>query len=460
MTHSSRSALTLGVLSLCLAVVASAQSTYTVTDLGTLGGHYSIGRGINSSGQVTGRSAFADDTTLHPFLYSGGTMADLGTLGGAGTNAEGGIGINASGQVTGGSFTTSGDQHAFLYSSGVMHDLGTLPGYTGSLGWGINTSGQVAGYSFFPTGFRAFLYNAGVMSDLGTLGGADSFAYSINDAGQITGQADTASSGAHAFLYSGGSMTDLGVPAGYDSSAGYGINSSAQITGLLTAGSVLHAFLYSGGAMMDLGTLGGTESWGYGINSSGQVVGYSKNAPNVTDFFSRAFLYTPATGMVDLNNLIPPASGWTLQEAHAINDAGQIAGLGVSPSGAQHAFLLTPVPVHVVGAGTIAVAHSRIPAAFAFDVKQPKGSAASGSLVYLNLATGDAIAGKINSLVVVGNIAYLSGSCVGRQVCTFSIIAQDDDSSSTSKDSLSISGAAITPEGGPLTSGRIEIQTN
>lgn len=458
MKHYSRSTSALCML-LCLTAVALAQSTYTITDLGTLGGHYSIGRGINSSGQVTGRSALADDTTLHAFLYDG-AMTDLGTLGGSGTNAEGGIGINASGQITGGSFTSSGDQNGFLYSSGVMYDLGTLPGYTGSLGWGINNSGQVAGYSFFPSGFRAFLYSAGAMSDLGTLGGADSYAYGINDAGQITGQADTASGGAHAFLYSRGAMTDLGVPAGYDSSAGYGINSSGQITGGLTAGSVLHAFLYANGTMTDLGTLGGTESWGYGINSSGQVVGYSKNVPSVTDFFRRAFLYTPATGMLDLNNLITPGSGWTLQEAHAINDAGQITGLGVSPSGAQHAFLLTPVPVHVAGAGTIAVPHSRIPAAFVFDAKQTTGSVANGSFAYLNLATGDAIAGKITSLVVVGNTAYFSGSCAGRQVCTFSIVAQDDDSTNTAKDSLSISGAGITPEGGPLTSGRIEVQTN
>jgi hypothetical protein len=45
--------------------------------------------------------------------------------------------------------------------------------------------------------------------------------------------------------------------------------------------------------------------------------------------------------MHDLNNLIPPGSGWELVEATAINDAGQIAGSG-RLGGKMRAFLLTP----------------------------------------------------------------------------------------------------------------------
>jgi hypothetical protein len=47
--------------------------------------------------------------------------------------------------------------------------------------------------------------------------------------------------------------------------------------------------------------------------------------------------------MLDLNDLIPAGSGFTLQAARGINDAGQIAGFGTF-DGATHAFLLTPVP--------------------------------------------------------------------------------------------------------------------
>src|ERR1039458_9086707 len=66
-----------------------------ITDLGTLGGTQSWASGINASGQVVGSAQIAGDATWHAFLYSGGIMTDLGTLGGY-TAA---IGINASGQV-------------------------------------------------------------------------------------------------------------------------------------------------------------------------------------------------------------------------------------------------------------------------------------------------------------------------------------------------------------------------
>ena len=47
--------------------------------------------------------------------------------------------------------------------------------------------------------------------------------------------------------------------------------------------------------------------------------------------------------MADLNRLVPPASGWQLQDATGINAQGQIVGRGIAPDGHVHAFLLTPV---------------------------------------------------------------------------------------------------------------------
>lgn len=48
--------------------------------------------------------------------------------------------------------------------------------------------------------------------------------------------------------------------------------------------------------------------------------------------------------MADLNSLINPASGWSLNYAGAINERGQIVGSGHNSLGKYDAFLLTPVP--------------------------------------------------------------------------------------------------------------------
>jgi probable HAF family extracellular repeat protein len=95
--------------------------------------------------------------------------------------------------------------------------------------------------------------------------------------------------------------------------------------------------------MQDLGTLGGNNlnsSEGHDINASGQVTGESFSLDIGSD---HAFLWD-GMNMLDLNDLIPPGSGWTLSQGNAINDAGQITGSGFIGN-QTHAFLLTPMTV-------------------------------------------------------------------------------------------------------------------
>ncbi len=98
---------------------AAHAASYTVTDLGALGGTESFGSGLTASGQVAGASYTTGSAAYHTFLWTpttpngaNGAMTDLGTLGGT---ESFGNGLNASGQVTGESFTT-GDaaDHAFF----------------------------------------------------------------------------------------------------------------------------------------------------------------------------------------------------------------------------------------------------------------------------------------------------------------------------------------------------------
>ncbi len=327
------------------------QVQYTVTDLGTLGGSSSAAYGINASGQVVGEAQTSSGNN-DAFLYSNGTMVDLGTLGGTGSVA---YGINASGQVVGYAYTSSGNNDAFLYSNGTMTDLGTLPGFQSSLATGINANGQVVGASPAPLGatkgsppVHAFLYSSGTMVDLGTLGGRTSAANSINASGQAVGEAQTSSGNNDAFLYSNGTMVDLGTLGGRTSAAS-GINASGQVVGYAeTSSGTYDAFLYSNGTMTDLGTLSGnSSSLAYGINASGQVVGdsFTGTDPLKSKDAGNAFPFLSSNGtMTDLNSLIDSASGWTLEDATAINDNGQIVGDGINPQGQDDAFLLTPVP--------------------------------------------------------------------------------------------------------------------
>jgi probable HAF family extracellular repeat protein len=79
------------------------------------------------------------------------------------------------------------------------------------------------------------------------------------------------------------------------------------------------------------------------INSSGWVVGDLGSSGTT----SRAFLWRPSLGMVDLQTLIPPASGWTVLAVAGINRSGQIVGQAhdpVDPASAARGVLLTPQP--------------------------------------------------------------------------------------------------------------------
>jgi hypothetical protein len=107
---------------------------------------------------------------------------------------------------------------------------------------------------------------------------------------------------------------------------------------------ISHAFLWERYVMTDLGTVDGdTCSYANAINSSEQIVGESR----ACDFSVQHAVYGRTGKSSTLNTRIPRNSALYLTRAFAINDRGDITGVGV-PSGCLydnqcgHAFVLIP----------------------------------------------------------------------------------------------------------------------
>src|SRR6266446_251670 len=300
--HTPRIAL-LAVLALAVGVpaaaaaapAAAAATTYTITDLGSLGYGVSDGYGINANGQVTGASytgatiptsgccanCYSNHRTpcvahiYHAFLYSNGTMSDLGTLGG---NYSQGNAVNLSREVAGWANTKAGAHDAFLWNGKTMLDLGALAPLAGwqSSAAGINDFGQVVGSWGYNPGSHAWLYSNGTITDLpepsyATAPGAVGCgASAINNNGQIIGGCRDASSNGHAVLWQNGTVTTLGTIGGLQVAAASAINNLGQIAGwAATSSGAADGFLYSNGTMTDLGA----NFFPAAINDSGVIVG-------------------------------------------------------------------------------------------------------------------------------------------------------------------------------------------
>jgi len=316
----------LALAAVVVPLAARAAPQYAYTAVGLMPDK-SMAVSTSDSGNIAGNIYYAN----RGFLYSQKGLEVIEPLPSAyGTSVNG---VNNSGQVVG----ESGGR-AFVYSKGTMTDLGFLDGSLQyAAAYAINDAGWVAGVSNKDSYFHAFVYRDGAMRALGTLpGGRASYAYAINNRGQIAGAASDAAGRLHAVIYENGAVKDLGTLGGTISRAS-GINNRGQVTGMsYTPQGESHAFLYANGVMRDLGSpVPGRNSSASGINNLNQVVGTYDVG------LGRAFLYDERGGMRDLNALVDPASGWFIHSAYSINDRQQIVGLGCK-NGEYGAVLLVP----------------------------------------------------------------------------------------------------------------------
>jgi probable HAF family extracellular repeat protein len=244
-------------------------------------------------------------------------------------------GVNENGVVVGSSNTESG-WHAFRWKAGFVTDLGTLGGAT-SNALGVNRDGIVAGWSMRADGVqRAVAWTPQGIVDLGSLvDGGCSYATGINSAGEIVGSTCTAAAGVRAARFRGpGAIDDLGSFGG--TTIALAINDSGLIVGYsYLPNGAYHGFVYTDGKMIDAGTLPGMPySQLAALNGEGLAVGYATDGKGV----SHAVIYGGGR-MVDLNSVVD-ATPYTLGSASGIDEAGNI--VVTSTNGSMRALLLCP----------------------------------------------------------------------------------------------------------------------
>jgi probable HAF family extracellular repeat protein len=148
---------------------------------------------MNESGVVVG--ARSTGASTRAFVYRDGVVTDLGD---AAVPSEA-TAINERGQVVG-----SAGGHAFLYDGGALRDLGTLGG-NNSVARGINSSGVVVGQTSNEFGQPAPFIHRGAGAMQALPGPAYSSALAISASGKVIGSGE----GVFGYLIDGGGVTRL-----------------------------------------------------------------------------------------------------------------------------------------------------------------------------------------------------------------------------------------------------------
>lgn len=184
------------------------------------------------------------------------------------------------------------------------------------------------------------------ITDLGTLGGSESHACAINNSGQIVGHSD-ANFGDHAFIWDNGTMTDLeGLPDAYThqpngsvESNAFSINDNGEVVGDAdlnlgggTARGIYDAVSWINGKPIDLGSVPGYRcSTARIVNNQGQIagLGIEENIGFGTDNYRAGSVWFEH-GLTHPTGALP--NGFT------INNVGQSLG-SISRNGRQYLVL-------------------------------------------------------------------------------------------------------------------------
>jgi probable HAF family extracellular repeat protein len=186
--------------------------------------------------------------------------------------------------------------------------------------------------------------------DLGTLGGSYSYAYDINNSGQIVGYATNSSNVQRAFLYANGTMQDLGTLKANNSgsSVAQGINDQGQIVGVADSDSPVGqaGFLYTN-LMTALSPLPvSSTDFEYidkagAINDNGDVaVTYWVRTAGATPSDTARLGVRAANGTLSLSPYLSYSPTASQLLVLGIDSAGSVLGRGPEPQASYGYYLL------------------------------------------------------------------------------------------------------------------------
>lgn len=362
---------------------------YTVTDLGVLPGfEASRATALNERGQVIGSLSHEEmDTDPSGFIWADGVLRDLGKV----WLKD----INNKGQCVGARHPKNTAFYATLYMAGRFQELLKNTSAT-SMACGINDSGQVIGFSQLTdwkspasTKRGCFLWENGKRNYLGVPEGFRAGkAVAVNNKRQTAGEIwEGTSSHSHACLWDADAVKVFEEPSEFNQSEAISINILGQV--------LVRAFYSNFQELLEEASQGVEVTWAdrtetiqkradaiqegldavlekasvipdaawvhrqqyflwqndktqaidglaTALNDCGQVVGWTGCLSDVKGRKTPYALLWQNGELLDLNNFLPPDSGWRLTKASDINNEGQIVGHG-EIAGKTRAFLLTPI---------------------------------------------------------------------------------------------------------------------
>ena len=332
---------------LCSIALGAAAEEYQVTDLGANVSPAALNNSRVVVGEVNTPSATPGLPPVSaPFIWQKGVLTKITPA-----NWNGGalLGINSAGTAVG-QAQLADPAHPtapFSYKDGVITYI-PIPAAAGSVG-AINDAGAIGGFlqdrlaSGFFGGNVPFLYENSVITILPSLGGSGGGVTGITPAGIAVGTLDTATWPRDQFAVTWEQHRLKLLPRlGGNSAGANAVNDHGVIVGSSSTGVLFeeHLTTWENGSIRDLGGMpGATRTVGQSINTSGVIVGYAWGI----HFPSAAIVYKNNT-MQTLDTLAGPSTGWRFLVANAINEQGDIVGLGFPPGSIEvHGFLLSPV---------------------------------------------------------------------------------------------------------------------